>query len=73
MLTLVEKRLDLEFFLINLSLTLTSDYDNKSTDETGYKADNSMYAFHTSLEHISKNSEGSLIFHYHNDAKDTTM
>ena len=57
---------NLKFKSTLYSRNTKSDYDNNSTDETGYKADNSMYAFQTSLEHISKNSEGSLIFHYHN-------
>jgi len=43
-----------------------SDYDGSSTDETGYAIDNSMYAIQTGLEHISKNSNDNLIFHYHN-------
>jgi vitamin B12 transporter len=43
-----------------------ADYDGSATDEKGYVADNSMYALQSSVEHKSKNSDGSLIFHYHN-------
>ncbi len=43
-----------------------ADYDGSATDETGYVSDNKMYAFQSSLESVSKNSENSLVFHYHN-------
>ena len=43
-----------------------ADYDGSASDETGYVADNRMYTFQSSLEHLSKKSEDSLIFHYHN-------
>ena len=36
------------------------------TDESGYVSDNRMHTLQTGLEHISKNSENNLIFHYHN-------
>jgi vitamin B12 transporter len=43
-----------------------ADYDGSSTDENGYVADNRMYAIQSKFDHRFKNSENSLIFHYHN-------
>ena len=43
-----------------------ADYDGSANDELGYVSDNRMHTFQTGLEHISKNSENNLIFHYHN-------
>ena len=43
-----------------------ADYDGSSSDEFGYVSDSRMHVLQTGLEHISKNSENNLIFHYHN-------
>jgi len=43
-----------------------ADYDGSASDELGYVSDSRMHTFQTGLEHISKNSENNLIFHYHN-------
>jgi len=43
-----------------------ADYDGSSSDEESYTADNKMYALQSIFEHRSKNSDNSLIFHYHN-------
>ena len=43
-----------------------ADYDGSSSDESGYVANNLMYAFQTGLDRISKNTKDLLIFHYHN-------
>ncbi len=48
------------------SRTTKADYDGSSTDEVGYISDNKMHALQSSFEHVSKNSENNLIFHYHN-------
>ena len=45
--------------------TLT-DYDGSATDETGYVSDNRMYTIQTGLEHVTKNTENFITFHYHN-------
>ena len=47
-----------------------ADYDGLATNETGYVSDNKMYALQAGLEHVSKNSESGLIFHYHNYDRD---
>jgi len=43
-----------------------ADYDGSSTSEKGYFSDNRMHLFQTSLDHKSKKSENTLVFHYHN-------
>ena len=43
-----------------------ADYDGSASDEKGYVSDNKMYALQSGIEHKSENSNGSLIFHYHN-------
>ena len=43
-----------------------ADYDGSSTSEKGYFSDNRMHVFQTSLDHKSKKSENTLVFHYHN-------
>lgn len=47
-----------------------SDYDDNDTNETGYTVDNKMHSIQTSLELISKNTEDSITFHYHNYDRD---
>jgi len=47
-----------------------SDYDYSETKENGYNVDNKMHSIQSSLEHISKNSEDFLIFHYHKYDRD---
>ncbi len=43
-----------------------ADYDGSSTDESGYVANNIMYALQTGLDRVSKNKQDSLMLHYHN-------
>ncbi len=43
-----------------------ADYDGSATDEIGYVSDNNMYALQSGFEQKSKNSDGSITFHYHN-------
>ena len=43
-----------------------SDYDGSATDEKGYVSNNKMYAFQSRFDHQTKNSDDSIIFHYHN-------
>jgi len=43
-----------------------SDYDGSATDEKGYVSNNKMHAFQSRFDHRTKNSDDSLIFHYHN-------
>ena len=43
-----------------------ADYDGSATDETGYVSDNRMYTIQTGLEHVTKNTENFITFHYHN-------
>jgi len=57
---------DLKFKSTLYSRSTKADYDGSATDETGYEADNKMYALQSILEHKTKNSENNLIFHYHN-------
>tara|TARA_B110000008_G_scaffold279961_1_gene330047 strand:+ start:30918 stop:32777 length:1860 start_codon:yes stop_codon:yes gene_type:complete len=57
---------DLKFKSTLYSRSTKADYDGSATDETGYVADNKMYALQSILEHKNKNSENNLIFHYHN-------
>ena len=47
-----------------------SDYDDNDTKETRYVVDNKMYVLQIGLEHISKNMEDALTFHYHNYDRD---
>ena len=57
---------NLKFKSTLYSRSTKADYDGSATDETGYEADNKMYALQSNLEHKSKNSENNFIFHYHN-------
>ena len=57
---------NLKFKSTLYSRSTKADYDGSATDEVGYEADNKMYTLQSSLEHISKDSENNLIFHYHN-------
>ena len=43
-----------------------ADYDGSTSDEIGYVSDNKMYALQSVVEHISKDSDNNLKFHYHN-------
>lgn len=42
-----------------------ADYDNSSTDESGFVSNNKMHALQTSLNQKMKNKENNFIFHYH--------
>ena len=57
---------NLKFKSTFYSRKTVADYDGDANDESGYVSDNRMYTLQTGLEHISKNSESNLIFHYHN-------
>lgn len=57
---------NLKFKSTFYSRKTVADYDGSATDESGYVSDNRMHTLQTGLEHISKNSENNLIFHYHN-------
>jgi vitamin B12 transporter len=57
---------NLKFKSTFYSRKTVADYDGSATDEFGYVSDNRMHTLQTGLEHISKNSENNLIFHYHN-------
>ena len=57
---------DLKFRSILYSRETKSDYDGSASAESGYVADDNMYAFQTGFDRISKNSEDSLTFHYNN-------
>ena len=61
---------NLKFNSTLYSRKTVADYDGSATDEFGYVADNRMYTLQSGLEHISKNSESNLIFHYHNYDRD---
>ena len=61
---------NLKFRSTLYSRSTKADYDGSATDETGYVADNKMYALQTILEHKNNNSENNLIFHYHNYDRD---
>jgi vitamin B12 transporter len=43
-----------------------SDYDESATDEKGYVSNNKMYALQFGFDRQFKNSDDSIIFHYHN-------
>ena len=57
---------NLKFKSTFYSRKTVTDYDGSSSDEFGYVSDSRMHVLQTGLEHISKNSENNLIFHYHN-------
>ena len=57
---------NLKFKSTFYSRKTVADYDGSSSDEFGYVSDSRMHVLQTGLEHISKNSENNLIFHYHN-------
>ena len=57
---------NLKFKSTFYSRKTVADYDGSSSDEFGYVSDNRMHTLQTGLEHISKNAENNLIFHYHN-------
>ena len=57
---------NLKFKSIFYSRKTVADYDGSSSDEFGYVSDSRMHTLQTGLEHISKNAENNLIFHYHN-------
>ena len=57
---------NLKFRSTFYSRKTVADYDGSATDELGYISDSRMHTLQTGLEHISKNSENNLIFHYHN-------
>ena len=57
---------NLKFKSTFYSRKTVADYDGSSSDEFGYVSDSRMHTLQTGLEHISKNAENNLIFHYHN-------
>ena len=57
---------NLKFKSTFYSRKTVTDYDGSATDESGYVSDNRMHTLQAGLEHISRNSENNLIFHYHN-------
>ena len=57
---------NLKFKSTFYSRKTVADYDGSATDESGYVSDNRMHTLQAGLEHVSKNSENNLIFHYHN-------
>ena len=57
---------NLKFKSILYSRSSKADYDGSSTSEEGYVSDNRMYVFQTGLDHISKKSQDTIVFHYHN-------
>jgi vitamin B12 transporter len=56
----------LKFKSVFYSRKTKADYDGSATDEEGYVSNNKMYALQSGFERKFKNSEDSLIFHYHN-------
>ncbi|MDP7194770.1 MAG: TonB-dependent receptor plug domain-containing protein, partial [SAR202 cluster bacterium] len=61
---------NLKFKSTFYSRKTVADYDGSATDESGYVSDNRMHTLQAGLEHVSKNSENNLIFHYHNYDRD---
>ena len=61
---------NLKFKSTLYSRRTVSDYDDSDTKETGYVVDNKMHSIQASLEHISKNTEDAITFHYHNYDRD---
>jgi len=57
---------NLKFRSTFYSRKTVADYDESASNELGYVSDNRMHILQTGLEHISKNSENNLIFHYQN-------
>ncbi len=57
---------NLKFRSTMYSRKTVADYDGSATDEIGYVSDNRMYTIQTGLEHVTKNTENYITFHYHN-------
>ncbi len=56
---------NLKFKSTLYSRNTKADYDASASNEKGYVADNTMYAFQSGLERKIKNQDDNLKFHYH--------